>query len=180
MTIEERMLDYVAEKVLHDFKTDVLPDDVAQLVSKRPWIGAVRERANADCLGRISSVLDSPNTRPRLTDFALNIARCLHCPEVVPAVWTTFTTVQDLGLRISAMLLLAAKGEMEGKWESELPRIGADKRKLLDVSMTFYACNTLNELATTIRTRVEKYPYSRPYYDFLLRTIGETGDSFQV
>jgi hypothetical protein len=171
MAIDQRIVEYVAEKVLDDFRVGTLPDYLAQVFSKRPWVDALREKADAGCLNQIALALGNPNARPEMTDFALNIARCLDCQQVVPLVWATFRAAQDLGLKVSAMLLLAARGEMEGKWETELPRLSPDNRQLLDLSMAFYECNGLPELSEAIRARGKTHSCNGPYYDHLLRII---------
>jgi hypothetical protein len=169
--IDAKILEYVADKVLDDFVEDLLPDDLAHLFSGRPWIDAIRTRVAAVHAGRVSVVLSRPNECLGLVNFALNVARGISCHDLVPSIWNTISISKDLAIKVSAMLLLASQGEMEGKWESQLAAIGEDKEKLLKVAMTFYECDTLDELADAVRRRIGKYPYNRPYYDYILSAI---------
>nr|VFJ51478.1 MAG: hypothetical protein BECKFM1743C_GA0114222_100976 [Candidatus Kentron sp. FM]VFJ54308.1 MAG: hypothetical protein BECKFM1743A_GA0114220_101297 [Candidatus Kentron sp. FM]VFK08393.1 MAG: hypothetical protein BECKFM1743B_GA0114221_100688 [Candidatus Kentron sp. FM] len=44
--VDERIVDYVADKALHDFKSNSLPDTLAAALSRRPWIDVIREKAD--------------------------------------------------------------------------------------------------------------------------------------
>lgn len=173
MKICDAVLDYVATKVLYDFKNNLLTNELANLFSSRPWIDAIRDKADMTCLEQIQRALDNPNKNTGITNLALNIARGIDCSKIISSIRTTFRNSSNLAMKISAMLLLAAYGEMEGKWDTELAKIGEDKEGLIQTAMTFYGCDSVEGLLQAVRQRLSsrKYACNRPYYEYICQII---------
>ncbi len=49
MEPDKEVLEYVAEKVLTDFRKGLLPDNLGDSFSRRPWTDVIRDKADASC-----------------------------------------------------------------------------------------------------------------------------------
>jgi hypothetical protein len=175
MDIDNNVVTYVAQKALSDFKSNSLSDELASSLSLRPWVDAIREHIDPTFWDEIKAVLQEPNQNPSMTHFAINAARGIETQEIIPLVRECFEKSSDMPNTISAMLVLASYGEMEGKWDKELARIATDKQALIKCVMDFYGCSTKETLRKTLQQRQNdvKYECNIPYYTFLLKIIDE-------
>ena len=176
MEVDSNIITYLAEKALYDFRSNLIPDALADALSKRPWIDAIREKADSSCLDAVKTILQEPERNPGLTHFALNTARGIRSPETISLVRTCFENSESIPNIISSMLLLASYGEMEGKWDVSLSRLASDKEELMQAVMGFYGCDSVEDLRTAIQERQadSKYSQNHPFYEFLLQIIDDS------
>lgn len=145
----------------------------AQELTRLPWIDHLRKRVEEHHVAYLTSLIAGRNGK-EIRELCISMARNVSSPELVAAVRGVLAKPDDMSMRISACLFLAAKGEIsKADWAEQLLAFAADSDGLLAATGRFYEAATPQALETVVRHRVSSgnYTYNQPFYDLLLKTL---------